>query len=839
MKLCATCGKEWPDDFRLCPADGSTLRSAAAGDDLVDSIIAERYHISKKLGQGGMGAVYLGEHVKMGQLAAIKVITRALAGDPAAIARFTREARNAAQIKHPNVCMIHDFGETPDGLIYMAMEYIEGESLADLLRRDGRLPLDRAARILMQCCDALQAAHDLDIVHRDIKPENVMITKARDGRDVVKVVDFGIAKAVTSESGQTVTQTGFIVGTPDYMSPDQVSGMVLDGRSDIYSLAVVFFRMVTGELPFRGETPQDALMARLGATPLKLRDALPAAGFSPELQAVLDRALAQSREARYASAIEFGEAVVTAVKGDTGEATQPTATVAAALPQGTGEPARSVAQPAATPETPQPHAGPSSPRHRSARAAVGIGAVVIIGAVGLWRVTSAPTPGAADAETSAAPPESIAAVKDTGPTTGTVSISGMPRGGTVLAGGRVLQPPFELPQGRHELEFRAPGYETKTVDVDVVAGERVTVLYAAQPIRQPPPRAATQPESRPRPAGRSVSIGQTVSGRLSNSDPEFQGRHSQTWTVESPGSTPVEITMRSTEFDTYLYLTGPGLSQPLVDDDGGGNTDSRITTTLRRGTYAIVASQYSEAGIGSYTLSVTRPGGGELSTEGRTLRVGQRANGTLTASDQPFRGRRVQAWAFNASPGTNVDIQMRSEAFDAYLFLTGPGIDDPISDDDGGSGTDARLRATLTQGGTYHVLASSFTAATGPYSLEVSVTAGLEQLRTENRVLAPGTTVSGILARSDQLYDGRHVQVFELRAPAGARIRISLQSDQFDTYLWLAGPGIATVLSNDDGGAGTNSQLDVTLPQGGTYRVAAGGYSESSVGTYRLSVVSQ
>ena len=143
MKLCPTCGQQWPDDQKFCPHDGSALKTAGSSD-LVGSVIAERYHIQKKLGEGGMGAVYLGEHVKMGRKSAIKVMTQAMASDPDAIARFNREAANAARINHPNVCAIYDFGETTDGLIYLAMEFIDGESLTCLLDREGALPLPRA-----------------------------------------------------------------------------------------------------------------------------------------------------------------------------------------------------------------------------------------------------------------------------------------------------------------------------------------------------------------------------------------------------------------------------------------------------------------------------------------------------------------------------------------------------------------------------------------------------------------------------------------------------------------------------------------------------------------------
>src|ERR1019366_2529836 len=240
QKVCPTCGTEYPLSERFCPRDGTALRSSSATADLIGSIVAERYHILKKLGEGGMGTVYLAEHVKMGRKAALKVMNPGMNSDPDAIARFNREAANASRLNHANVCAIYDFGETPEGLIYLAMEFIEGESLTSLIEKNGFLPAPRAASIIHQAADALALAHDYGIVHRDLKPDNIMIAKGRDGSDMVKGVDFGLAKAGSSDA-RKVTKTGLVVGTPEYMSPEQLAGDKLDGRSDIYSLGLVAF----------------------------------------------------------------------------------------------------------------------------------------------------------------------------------------------------------------------------------------------------------------------------------------------------------------------------------------------------------------------------------------------------------------------------------------------------------------------------------------------------------------------------------------------------------------------------------------------------------------------
>ncbi len=315
MKICPVCSTEYADDVKFCPNDGQTLRSAGPASDLVGQVVADRYHVVKKLGEGGMGQVYLAEHVKMGRRSAIKVMNPSMVHDPDAVARFNREASNASRITHPNVCAIYDFGETPDGLIYLAMEFIEGEPLTDLIERDGALPVPRAAAIFLQTADALQAAHDLGIVHRDLKPDNIMLSRRKGGGDTVKVVDFGIAKAVGGdEAGQKVTKTGLVVGTPEFMSPEQLSGDTLDGRSDLYSLALVLYKMLSGKLPFEATSVQETMIKRLTDEPTTLAAARPDLSFPPGLQPVLDTALARTPTERYQSVAKFA-ADVAAVTG--------------------------------------------------------------------------------------------------------------------------------------------------------------------------------------------------------------------------------------------------------------------------------------------------------------------------------------------------------------------------------------------------------------------------------------------------------------------------------------------------------------------------------------------
>ena len=313
-KICPTCGTEYPADERFCPRDGSALKTQGGSSDLIVSIIADRYLVLAKLGEGGMGQVYLAEHVKMGRKSAVKVMNPGTVNDADAISRFNREAANASRISHQHAAQVYDFGETADGLIYLAMEYVEGEPLTDILARDGALPPERAGEIVRQTAEALSVAHDLGIVHRDLKPDNIMLAKFRDGSDCVKVVDFGIAKAAGIEA-QKVTRTGLVIGTPEYMSPEQIAGDPLDARSDIYSLGLVAFNILTGRMPFPSKTAQESVIMRLTEPPVRLAQMRPQIAWTPAVQQVMDKALQRDASLRYATANEFGRALSAAVQG--------------------------------------------------------------------------------------------------------------------------------------------------------------------------------------------------------------------------------------------------------------------------------------------------------------------------------------------------------------------------------------------------------------------------------------------------------------------------------------------------------------------------------------------
>ena len=319
MKVCPVCGTEYGMEAAFCSRDRSPLRTVGGEElpDLVGQLVGERYQVERRLGEGGMGQVYLARHLLIGRACALKVMRQALSTDPDAVTRFNREATSASRIAHPNVCTVYDFGLTAEGLVYLAMEYVDGQTLRALLDASGPLSVGRAADLLAQCAAGLAAAHELGIVHRDLKPDNIMVLSTR-GVETVKLVDFGIAKAMEGPAGDQVTKSGFVVGTPEYMSPEQLSGDPVGPRSDEYALALVFYRMLTGRLPFEASSLQETLSKRLTDPPRPLAESRPAASFPAGLQAIMDRALARRAEERYGSVLEFAEAVHSAVSAGAG-----------------------------------------------------------------------------------------------------------------------------------------------------------------------------------------------------------------------------------------------------------------------------------------------------------------------------------------------------------------------------------------------------------------------------------------------------------------------------------------------------------------------------------------
>ena len=281
-------------------------------DPLISQLVADRYRVIRKLGEGGMGSVYLAEHVVIEKKLVLKVLALELARREDLVARFLQEARSASRICHENVIDISDFGQSAEGYVYIAMEYLDGKDLGEVVRAEGALAWSRTRDIVMQICRALRAAHDKGIVHRDMKPENIFLIQ-REGRpEFVKILDFGIAKVMGLDpNGPRLTRTGMIFGTPEYMAPEQAEGKEADHRVDIYAVGCIAYHLMTGQTPFIAENFMAMLTKHLMEDPVPPSVRRPDLVITPEMDALVLKALEKDRDKRYQSMAELLQAVST------------------------------------------------------------------------------------------------------------------------------------------------------------------------------------------------------------------------------------------------------------------------------------------------------------------------------------------------------------------------------------------------------------------------------------------------------------------------------------------------------------------------------------------------
>ena len=306
---CANCRRELTAAALFCPACGTPRVREGAADELIGKVLGERFLVQERMGQGKSGSIYRAEHVTLRRKVAIKVLHHELSRDDLAIERFRREATSVAEIDNEHIVEIHDFGRTPDGRLYLAMELLDGETLDAALARDRQMPVERVADVIIQVGEALVEAHAVGFVHRDLRPRNVFLAVRRGKANFVKLLDFGLSKLVESGGAAASTSLGMTFGDPRYMSPEQARGDAIDRRADIYSLGCIAYEMLTGEPPFVGGKVFDVLTRHVNERPAALGTRRP--DVPAWFEAVVMRALAKAPDERFLTAQKLVEALRT------------------------------------------------------------------------------------------------------------------------------------------------------------------------------------------------------------------------------------------------------------------------------------------------------------------------------------------------------------------------------------------------------------------------------------------------------------------------------------------------------------------------------------------------
>jgi serine/threonine protein kinase len=312
LRSCPQCCKVCPTEHQYCPSCGFPIANLTGprDDPFIGQTLPGGYHILDLISVGGMGRVYRAEQSVLGRTVAVKIIHPHLLADENAALRFLTEARASSQLNHPNSIAVYEFGRTMQGQPYLVMEFLRGRDLARVTAEEGLLQIPRIVNVLIQVLSALSEAHELGIVHRDLKPENVVLEPLRRGGDLVKVLDFGLAKLkADNRAPRNVTSPGIVCGTPDYMAPEQGQGDPIDGRSDLYAVGVMLFQLLTGRLPFDAESPTQIVMMHLTVPPPDPREVAPHRNISDALAAVVAKALEKKASRRYQDAIEFADAL--------------------------------------------------------------------------------------------------------------------------------------------------------------------------------------------------------------------------------------------------------------------------------------------------------------------------------------------------------------------------------------------------------------------------------------------------------------------------------------------------------------------------------------------------
>lgn len=319
MKKCPACSRLYEPSANFCLKDGQPLESVEgldpsveALDPFVGMVLDDKYEIESLIGKGSIGNVYKARHLGIGLPVAVKILHSSLVPDVAYVARFRREARSATSVQHPNLVLVMDLGVTADKIFYIVMEFVDGVNLADLLESERQLEVARACKLMKQVCLAIDAVHQKNIIHRDLKPSNILIANSGLLTETAKVIDFSLAKMYIDETGDLSPDTiGLASLSPEYLSPEQVEGNSIDPRTDIYCLGIIFYKMLTGAVPFREKTTAALLKKHITDLPRPLREIRPE--IPSALEAVVLRALAKNPRDRQQTTALLAEEIEKAV----------------------------------------------------------------------------------------------------------------------------------------------------------------------------------------------------------------------------------------------------------------------------------------------------------------------------------------------------------------------------------------------------------------------------------------------------------------------------------------------------------------------------------------------
>jgi serine/threonine-protein kinase len=456
-------------------------RVEGAKDPYIGTTFDHRYKIQKLLGEGGMGFVYLARHKVIDKKVAVKILRSEMAKDREILDRFLQEAKAASSIGNPHIIDISDFGDLPDGSTYFVMEYLEGQSLGELVDSEAHLSTQRICHIARQMADGLAAAHERGIIHRDLKPDNVFLIHRGSDQDFVKILDFGIAKVTGSASNTKLTKAGAVFGTPHYMSPEQAAGAPIDHRADIYALGVMLYELTSGQLPFNADNFMGILTQHMYKAPVPIRALVPSPDCPPSLEAVILKCLSKKQEARYQSMEELGADLQRIESGGVPHA------VAEMMARSGGfnVPADYFKQPnAMVPATPPVQQKKWSRVVWIAGASAAVGLVTTILVISNI-VTGSPPPKTAQSAAVVTPSATVtASAAPVGPKKNAVVLAATP----MTAVGYRDEKPFKLPSSIEVdegqtviIEIRAEGYETAKIDLDGKETSKVVELKPLKP----------------------------------------------------------------------------------------------------------------------------------------------------------------------------------------------------------------------------------------------------------------------------------------------------------------------------------------------------------------------